>query len=289
MTDKIYRFIFDTYGIRGEMVKLEQSSQTMLQAHQYPPFVASLLQQTAAVSALLTTTLKFEGRISIQLQTHGKIKRLIVQTTHDLGYRGLVHFDRQADYSEMTFKELTKNGQMSITIEPLKGKRYQGIVPLDGNNLAQCVEKYFDQSEQLKTRIWLYDSVSKANESQVFGLMLQALPDMLGEEPFNHLACLADTLTQQECLSTDSETLQHRLFHQESLNNLAVDQVRFECSCSRTKMLNSLSLLSENELNETFDDIGDIKVECEFCLSHFSFNQLDIKASLGVQGNLTQH
>ncbi|PCJ48970.1 MAG: hypothetical protein COA74_06805 [Gammaproteobacteria bacterium] len=157
MTDQIHRFIFDKYGIRGEMVKLSTSSQRMVQGHQYPLVINNLLKQAAAVNVLLATTLKFEGRISIQLQTEGSLKMLVVQTSHDLGYRGVAQYDKEIDYSGLSFKDITRNGQMCITIEPLKGKRYQGIVPLEGDNLAQSIEGYFKQSEQLKTKIWLYN------------------------------------------------------------------------------------------------------------------------------------
>lgn len=284
MTDKIHRFIFDTYGIRGEVVKLEDSCQRMLQDHQYPPFIASLLQQAAAVSILLATTLKFEGKISIQLLTQDKLKMLVVQTNHKLGYRGLVRYDKQADFSTMTFKELSKDGQMSITIEPLKGKRYQGIVPLGGNTLAECVENYFNQSEQLETRIWLYN-----NDSQVCGLMLQALPDMLSQESFEHLVYLSETLTEQECLSIDSDILLNRLFHQESIKNFVAEPVRFVCGCSEKKMLDSIQLLPEEEIAQILATKGSIAVKCEFCLNQFEFSEIDIKTDHQIEGNTTRH
>ncbi len=284
MTDTIHRFIFDDFGIRGELVKLSDSSQRMIQGHQYPKFISDLLQQAAAVNVLLATTLKFEGKISIQLQTQGSLDMLVVQTSHKLGYRGVAQYDQNADYSQMTFKDIAVNGQMCITIEPSKGKRYQGIVSLEGEDFAQCVENYFNQSEQLKTRIWLYN-----DHSQVFGLMLQALPDMSSEESFQHLVFLATTLTQQECLSVDSETLLHRLFHQESINNLAVDAIEFNCNCSQEKMLNSLSLLGEEEIKQILEEDGEVAMTCEFCLDHFSFSEIDIKKHHGQQGNTTQH
>ncbi|RLA03237.1 MAG: Hsp33 family molecular chaperone HslO [Gammaproteobacteria bacterium] len=284
MSDTVHRFIFDDYGIRGEVTNLTESSQKMIQAHQYPTFISDLLQQAAAVNVLLATTLKFEGRISIQLQSQSSLRMLVVQTSHQLGFRGMAQFDEQADYSKMTFKDLTKDGQMCITIEPLKGKRYQGIVSLDGENLAQCVENYFNQSEQLKTRIWLFN-----NQQQVFGLLLQALPDMDSEASFQHLTHLASTLTEQECLSVDSETILHRLFHQEAINNLSVDNIEFSCGCSREKMLDSLMLLGEEEISQILAEEGQISMNCEFCRNHYSFTDLDIKKHHSLEGNSTQH
>ena len=140
MSDKIQRFIFDSFGIRGELVQLEASSQKMLLDHKYPPVIAQLLQQVAAVTVLMTTTIKFEGKLSVQLQTQNDLKLLVVQANHQLGYRGIARFDRKADYSNKNFAELTKGGKLSITIEPKKGKRYQGYVELGQENFAQCIE-----------------------------------------------------------------------------------------------------------------------------------------------------
>ena len=119
--------------------------------------------------------------------------------------------------------------------------------------------------------------------------MLQALPDMLSEDSFEHLVYLASTLTEQECLSISSDIILHRLFHQENIKNLAVDPVRFACGCSASKMLNSLSLLDDGEIEEILTEKGEISVKCEFCLNHFAFNELDIKSHQGLQGNNTQH
>lgn len=284
MSDQIHRFIFDTHGIRGEIVKLTQSADRMLQDHNYPVVIASMLQQAAAVSVLLATTLKFEGKISIQLQTSDKLKMLVVQITHKLGYRGLVRFDDKADYSKETFQSLTRGGQLSITIEPKNGQRYQGIVPLDGDSLAACVENYFNQSEQLETRIWLFN-----DDNQVCGLMLQALPDMLSQDSFEHLVYLASTLTEEECLSIDSEIILHRLFHQESIRGLTAHPVKFTCGCSEKKMLDSLALLPEEEIQEIIETKGHVSVKCEFCLDKFRFSEVDIKTHKGLSGNQTQH
>ncbi|TQV73913.1 redox-regulated molecular chaperone Hsp33 [Aliikangiella marina] len=284
MSDLLHRFIFDTHGIRGEAVELKDTVERVLKGHDYPNVIANLLQQAAAVNLLLATTLKFEGKISLQLQTNSKLKMLVVQTTHKLGYRGLARYDKSADFSNDSFTDLVSGGHLSITIEPLKGKRYQGIVPLDGENLAECIENYFNQSEQLKTRIWLFN-----NESQVFGLFLQALPDMLSEDSFDHLVYLASTLKEEECLSVSSDIILHRLFHQESIRGMTTDQVKFTCGCSEKKMLDSLSLLPEEEITEIIESKGEVAVKCEFCLNQFSFSEVDIKTHHGVKGNQTRH
>lgn len=284
MTDKIHRFIFDTYGIRGELVRLSASSQRVLKGHNYPAPIAELLQQCSAVSILLATTLKFEGQISIQLQTPGDLKMLVIQTNHKLGFRGLARYDETASFEGRSFADLTKAGQMVITIAPKKGKRYQGIVPLEGENLAECIEQYFNQSEQLKTRVWLFN-----DENKVCGLFLQALPDMTSQDSFDHLVYLASTLNADECLTVDSEILLHRLFHQESIKGMAVDEVNFQCGCSEKKMLDSIRLLPDEEIKEIFETKGEISARCEFCLDQFKFSEIDLKQHESMPGNETQH
>lgn len=284
MSDKIHRFIFDSYGIRGELVQLEASVQSMLNKHNYPLIIADLLQQVAAVSILLTTTLKFEGKISVQLQTKDKLKLLAVQANNKLGFRGIARYDKQADYAGMSFSELTKNGQLSITIEPKKGKRYQGYVALSQETFAGCIEDYFNQSEQLKTRIWLFN-----NDNRVMGLMLQALPDMLSQDSFDHLVYLAETLTKNECLSVNGELLLTRLFHQESVRDLLIQDVKFQCGCNRKKMLDSVALFPEEDIQNIIEKKGKVTVKCEFCLSQYNFSDLDIKSNQAMTGNKTKH
>ena len=284
MTDKIHRFIFDSFGIRGELVQLEDSVQRMLQSHDYPPVVTSLLQQVAAVSILLTTTIKFEGRLSVQLQTNDALKLLIVQCNNKLGYRGIARLDDQANFADVDYKQLTKDGKLTITIEPKKGKRYQGIISLEHDNFTKCIEEYFNQSEQLRTRIWLFN-----NEHKVTGLMLQALPDMLSQDSFDHLVYLAQTLTEEECLTMDASILLHRLFHEEKTKNLLVEDIHFQCGCSRKKMLDSVSLFPEEEIDEIIQTRGHVSVKCEFCLQQFKFSKIDLKSHTAVIKNKTLH
>ncbi len=284
MPDKIHRFIFDSFGIRGELVQLEASVQSMLAKHNYPVIIADILQQVAAVSILLTSTLKFEGKMSVQLQTEDNLKLLVVQANHKLGFRGIARYNKDVDYSEMSFKDLTNGGHLSITIEPKKGKRYQGMVGLGRDSFAECIEDYFNQSEQLKTRIWLFN-----DDNSVTGLMLQALPDMLNQDSFDHLVYLSETLTKKECLSVSGDILLNRLFHQENVRDLLTQDIRFQCGCNKKKMLDSVALFPEDELQSIINQKGFVTVKCEFCLTQFDFSELNIKNHHAFAGNSTKH
>ncbi|MDH5432820.1 MAG: Hsp33 family molecular chaperone HslO [Gammaproteobacteria bacterium] len=284
MNDILHRFIFQELDVRGQVIRLSDSCQQMINNHQYPDFIKDLLIQSSAINALLAATLKFEGKISLQLQSKSGLKSMLVQTNNQLQYRGLVHFDDSADFSNISFQQIAQNGQMVITIVPNQGKRYQGIVPMNGNSLAECIEYYFAQSEQLNTRLKLF-----CKNNQVIGVMLQALPEMKQKENFEHLDYLLQTLEAEEAFEIDHDTLMMRLFHQESLSNLMEQNVSFNCDCSREKMLDAVLLLDVDEIADSLSRDGEIAVTCEFCLSSFSFSDVDLKKHQSITGNQTKH
>lgn len=281
MADQLTRLIFDDFNIRGVATRISNDADQLVSAHNYPEPLAKLLLEAAAINAMLTTTLKFEGRISLQLQTPNSLKLLLVQTTHDLQYRGVL---RHEDYANESFAELTKGGQMVITIEPDKGERYQGIIALEGDSLISCIEGYFAQSEQLKTRLLVF-----SKPTGVFGLLLQALPDLSSDEDFEHIETLAQTLTEEEAFELDNNDILHRLYHEERVRALADETIEFQCTCSRDKMLSTLQLLEADEIADILKTEGFIEIQCEFCLTHYKFHELDIKTFGAVVGNETRH
>ena len=273
--DQLQRFLFDHTDIRGELVQLENSYQDALNNHQYPPSVATLLGEFMAAVAMLTARLKFEGRLTLQARSEGQIPLIMAEATSQNTLRGIAS---QADKATSEdFQTLLTNGQLSLIIEPKEGQRYQGIVPLDGNNLAQCLEHYFAQSEQLSTRIWL-----SAADGIAAGILLQELPDTGVCEPsqreisWEHITTLADTLTAQELLSLPFDVLLHRLYHEEPVRVFEPSPLSFKCSCSQDRTLKALSTLSESELNDILAEQGHININCEFCHQHYQFNRHDI-------------
>lgn len=284
MSDKLTRLIFDNYNIRGVAVQIADDVNKLISEHNYPEPIAKLLLEAVAINAMLTTTLKFEGRISLQLQTPGSLSLLLVQTNHNLSYRGVARFEEDQLNDEISFADMVNNGQMVITIEPDKGQRYQGIVALEADSLAGCIENYFAQSEQLRTKLFMF-----TRSNAVFGLLLQALPDLSSETDFEHVETLANTLTEEEAFELDNQDILHRLFHEELVRSLSEEPIQFECQCSRDKMLSSLQLLQDDEITEILEADGHIEIQCEFCLNQYKFNELDIKSFLAVAGNETRH
>ncbi|MEE8058044.1 MAG: Hsp33 family molecular chaperone HslO [Pseudomonadales bacterium] len=276
MTDLLQRFIFDTTDIRGELCRLEQSYQDCLAAHQYPKAVANLLGEFMAAAALLSATLKFEGTLTLQARSKGEIPLIMAEASSEHKLRGIARGADNASSSEFT--TLLANSQLSITIDPKQGNRYQGIVPLDGNNLAQCLETYFQQSEQLSTRIWLH-----SNGQQAAGMMLQELPASRTldteqrQQNWQHMTKLAETLSEEELLSLTFENLLYRLYHQEQVRLFEPDSLQFKCRCSRSRTLNALRTLGEEELQCILAEQGVIDMNCEFCHQHYHFDNKDIQ------------
>lgn len=281
MADQLTRLIFDDFNIRGVAVRIVNDTDQLISSHNYPAPLAKLLLEAAAINAMLTTTLKFEGKISLQLQTPNSLKLLLVQTTHELEYRGII---RHEDYANEAFAELTQGGQMVITIEPDKGERYQGIIALEGDTLTACIEGYFAQSEQLKTRLLIY-----SRPTGVFGLLLQALPDLSSDADFEHVDTLAQTLTEEEAFELENHDILHRLYHEERVRSLADESISFNCTCSRDKMLSSLQLLDDAEISEILEASGHVEIQCEFCMTQYKFSAIDIKSFGAVEGNDTRH
>lgn len=277
--DTLLRFLFDTTDIRGEWVQLEQSYQQTLANHHYPPGVRRLIGQFLAAAALLGATLKFEGSITLQARSDGEVPLIMAEATSDRCLRAIVRGAETAISD--TFERLIGAGTLALTIDPTGGKRYQGIVALDGDSLGACLEAYFLQSEQLPTRIWL-----AADNQRAAGFFLQELPskaDASGREAqWHHLLALANTLTDAELLELPGDRLLHRLFHQEPLRLLGSDGWRFQCSCSRARTEATLVSLGREELQEILAERGEISVNCEFCNQNYQFSPAQVDALLGA-------
>ncbi|MCP3907576.1 MAG: Hsp33 family molecular chaperone HslO [Oceanicoccus sp.] len=281
MTDQLQRFIFDNTDIRGEITRLDKSYQDTLANHNYPEVVAHLLGEFMAAATLLSATLKFEGTLTLQVRSEGEIPLIMAEASSDHKLRAIA---READAaSSKEFTQLLANGQLIITVDPKKGQRYQGIVVLEGNNLSECLEAYFLQSEQLSTRVWL-----ASNNQQAVGMMLQELPPSDAIEPaqrqqqWQHVTKLAETLTAEELLSLPFDELLYRLYHQEQVRLFEADTLAFQCSCSETRTLNALRTLGREELDSIIEETGAIDINCEFCHQHYRFDSAAV-ASLFEQ------
>jgi molecular chaperone Hsp33 len=196
---------------------------------------------------------------------------LVAQSSDQQAVRGLAHWT--SDVAEGNLAALFGNGRLVLTIKPTKGKPYQGIVSLEGESLADALQTYFSQSEQLKTRLWF-----AVNDDRVVGLLLQELPVSKGQNAdWERIAMLADTVKDDELLTLNPEDIMHRLFHEETVRVFEPQAVEFKCDCSREKVEKSLLTLGHKELLLLLDEKGSIEADCDFCNQHYLFDAIDIE------------
>ncbi|MCL4104451.1 UNVERIFIED_CONTAM: hypothetical protein GTU68_047413 [Idotea baltica] len=282
-SDISQRFLFDGADIRGETVHLDQSLAEILRVHQYPPAVAALIGEFLAAAVLLSTTLKFDGKLILQVRSEGQIPLLMVECTHLLHVRAIARGAEQATASD--FDQLLGNGQLAITVDPQKGQRYQSIVPLEGGSLAQSLDAYFEQSEQLLTRFWLTSANGRAA-----GMLLQQLPSNnkrsadQRKDDWQHTCSLAATTKPTELLQLSAGELLHRLYHEQPPQLFEPTDIVFECNCSAQRTRAALATLSPNELEEILTDQGAITMDCEFCNRQYQFSRADLNEFLGPNG-----
>lgn len=278
MSDFTQRFLFDDNDVRGEFVALEHSYAEVLARHTYPAPVAALLGELLAAAALLCDTLKFEGILVLQARSSGAVPLLMVEMTSEHHVRGIARYEVEQIGDAHGLRDLLPDGVLAISIDPKDGKRYQGIVSLEGEDLSACLSSYFALSQQLPSRFWL-----RADGQQARGLLLQQLPpDRLTDaetraERWEHVVTLADTLTAEELFGLDNETLLHRLYHQEDVRIFEPQALRFACNCSRERSANALSSLGEQDAQQLLQEHnGAVEIDCQFCNQRYRFDAADL-------------
>jgi molecular chaperone Hsp33 len=272
--DILYRFLLERAQLRGVLVRLTSSWQQVRSRADYPAVVADLLAKALTASAVFTGNIKFEGSLSIQLKAAGELTLLFAECGHDGRVRGLARWrpDLAPDF------RLSASGSplLAITIEnAASGQRYQGIVPVDDDDLAVLFARYFERSEQLPTRVLL-----ACDGDRCAGLMVQQLPATgAGTDPdaWNRIGHLLATTTSDELLHLDAEQLLLRLFHEETVRVLATQPLQFGCRCSRERVAGVLRTLGREEALASLQNDGRAEVTCEFCNTHYHFDAIDIE------------
>ena len=164
---------------------------------------------------------------------------------------------------------------------PSKGEPYQGIVKLEHDTLAECIAHYFETSEQIPTRIWLY---TDTDNHKAGGALIQLLPDS-GEkeqqlEDYEHLCQLTNTLKAEEVFTLDVQTILYRLYHEETVRLFDPQKVSYKCSCSEEKCLTAISQLGSEEITSILKEQGNISITCDFCMTTYSFDEAKLVSLL---------
>ena len=298
---ELHKFLFEGLPVRGMLVRLTGSWQEVLKRRDtigaYPAPVRALLGQMAAAGVLMQSNIKFNGSLVLQVFGDGPVKLAVAEVQPDLGFRTTAKVVGEVPPTAQLEAMLNVHGKgrCAITLDPKDRKPgqqpYQGIVPLHGDRreplqeLSQVLEHYMLQSEQLDTRL-----VLAADDHVAAGLLIQRLPiegegnlegrrneDDIGlSEGFNRVAHLAATLTQEELLSLDAETILRRLFWEERVLRFEPQTPQFACTCSRERVGQMLKSLGREEIDSIVAERGEVEIGCEFCGQQYHYDAVDV-------------
>lgn len=268
--DTIIPFGFERLPVRGALIHLSRSWRRMLRDHEYGDLIAETLGHAAAATGLIAQSLKFDGVITLQIQSRGDLRMLVMQCTSDLELRGMASASQQS--SAQQFGDLIERGHCAVTVD--NGQRpYQGIVDLDDNSLAASLAHYFSRSVQVPSHIALI-----ANDEVAGGLLLQQVPGHpINTDDWNRLHFLAETLSPRDFEGDAGMALIGKLFAEDDVRVYNSRSVSFRCRCSQARTEDVLKMLGEEEARETLAAEGIIEVICEYCGRQRRFDAIDVE------------
>ncbi|PID63609.1 MAG: redox-regulated molecular chaperone Hsp33 [Gammaproteobacteria bacterium] len=271
-----HRFLIDSCDVRGTLVRLDDTWQNAASRSDYPPNVRALLGEAFVAASLIVSTIKFRGRLTLQLRGPGSVHMLVVQVSNEGELRGLARWQSVPDSTALAIA-FGEDARMIIAIERDGQQPWQGIVPLAGDTLADALVAWFRTSEQLETDIHL-----QCRETGAEGLLLQRLPfdqRISGDDDgWTRATRLAATLTGEELASLDAATLLTRLYHEERVRLFEAEPLRFRCRCSAERTDNMLIGLGEHEVRDILAEEGRVEITCEFCDAVYRYDAVDIEA-----------
>lgn len=274
------RFIFDDMPVRGLHVRLEQVWQHIVKQKHYPTAIRRALGELLAAGSLLSSNLKIDGTLIVQVQGQGRLKMLVVEATSERTVRATARWDEAAQIGEdeSLADLLGENSVFVLTLQPKDAEPWQGVVPLEGESIAQMLMSYMKRSEQLDTHI-----VLAAADDSVGGLLVQRLPEEeIDAQAWNHVSTLAQTVTAEELTGLDAQHVLYRLFHETPPRVFEPENMEFACTCSRGKVSDMLLMLGGEEIGSVVAEQGSIAVDCDFCHEKYVFDETDVNALFGA-------
>ena len=287
--DCITRFEVARLGLLGRLVRLGPAVGDVLAPHQYPEPVAALLGELVAITAALVATLKFDGKFILQTKGDGAVPLMVANSTTDGALRGYADFDPAALAADSRPEALLGHGHMVLTVDQgPETDQYRGIVALTGGRLADNIEAYFRQSEQIPSALTVAARPVAGDGAAGNGaatwragcLMVQTLPEADPDSParaetedsWNEARALMASVSGDELTDPglDSARLLTRLFGAGNVTARQPRALRFACQCSRARAVGMLEAMpATDRLDMAVDDR--ITVTCGFCNSHYEF------------------
>ncbi len=288
-TDYSARFVIETHPVHGRLVRLGETLDQILKAHDYPDVIANLLGEACVLAVLVGASLKFEGRLILQAQGDGAVRYVVADYDTRGGLRGFCRYDQgeldaaiaanEGSFQSLGAQALLGKGTFIMTLDPEDhAERYQGITPIEGESLSLCAEHYFAQSEQVPTQIKLAVSDSVTGSGRVWraaGAMIQAIAgdESRGDtrESFQHIRALFETLGEEELTDFEltADRLLYRLFHEDGVRLSAPKTVFKLCRCSQERVEGLVQSFTEQEQKEMLEADGKVHITCEYCSKTF--------------------
>ncbi|HYD68679.1 Hsp33 family molecular chaperone [Azospirillum sp.] len=298
--DLVQPFQIEASRLRGRMVRLGPALDEILTRHAYPEPVAKFLAETMALAVLLASMLKYEGIFTLQTKGDGPIRLMVADVTSVGDVRAYAQFDEAAltaagdDVTIAPAPALLGRGHIAFTVDQGPNTdRYQGIVELYGKTLADCVQHYFRQSEQIDTGLRVTVGRDAGGHWRAGGLMVQRMPPEQGtaallssdtEDDWRRAMVLMASTTDDELLSPDlkANDLLFRLFHEDGVRVWAPHHLRFGCRCSRQRVHDMLGNLPREEIQHLkVEETGKVEVVCQFCSTAYHFDDDDLDKVYG--------
>lgn len=283
--NQLLRFLLDDLDIRGTAVRLGSAWRAMTEGRAYPPGVAPVLGELAAVVVALAGQMKSDGRLGFQLHGNGPISRLVLDCDHELRFRGMAR--AAGPLPEQTVAELLGHGQLVMTLDlPELKQPMQSIVPLQGNTISAIFEHFIAQSEQQPTRLLL-----AANDQQATALLLQKMPEADRKNPdgWNQVEHLLSTIKADEILTLPSETLLLRVFHETAVRVFEPRQAHYHCPENWPKIRAMLQALDPDEVRAVFAEQGEIVVTDDICNRTYRIDEAALQEILPPPPNRVLH
>ena len=287
--DQVLPFQIEASGLRGRLVRLGGVVDAVLAGHAYPQPVARLMSETLVLANILASTLKYDGIFTLQTKGDAAVPTLVVDVTSSGDVRGFakVVAERLPADAPATVPALLGRGYIAFTVDQgPQTQRYQGLVPLEGETMTECVGAYFRQSEQIDTGIKL--AVGRGAEGWVAaGIMVQRLPAEEGARPvpasdteddWRRAMVLLESATEAELLNPglSAHRLLYRLFHEDGVRVYRPRPLRMACRCSRRRLVDVLASFSAEELADCAEEDGWLRVVCEFCAAEYRLSEAEL-------------
>ena len=269
----VQKFMFAKLPIRGAFVVLEDVWQKIQSQNIYPDSIAQVLGELVAANILMTTGIKFKGKIITQIQDSNLFNLIVSECQDNMSIRATAKLVKNMD-TAFSYHKCLSSGKLVVSVDSNSdGSIYQSVIALDGENLSETINMYMAQSEQLNSLFILAHTKDK-----VAGFMIQQLPEKNIEliHEVERIFFLANTLDNEELLNNDIVVLLNRLFNEDDLILFDKIVVNEFCTCSRQKVSKMLRSLGASELERVIEEEGAVKVKCEFCNTEYSFNSADV-------------